>query len=173
MRRRGLGYEETAQQVLTQELADDTESKKLPGMCKIQRWIRRCCHVAGNPPPITRISHITHIVHIPHTRAGFVAKVEHKNTGRQTPSLLLNNGSTNHRTLVFCTVCNLRILERSMDLFLGWNVQRCIRCFLRALHHLCSHQISTWFPVSAHSYQTNANWHTLHFSLNLIGWNQS
>ena len=107
LKRRALDTEETAQQIITQELENISEqaSTHIPAIRTIRRGIRRYRQHAGNPHPV------------PQTPEEIVIPDEYKVTSRGEDFLLYDGGDDENRILLFSTHRNLQVLETSSHWF--------------------------------------------------------
>ena len=103
VKRRALETEESAQQIISQELSDISESAavNLPAIRNIRRNIRRNRQIAGNPLPI------------PNTRSQLVIPDDYKQTLRHEQFLLFDSGPDEDRILIFGTQSTLQKLQES------------------------------------------------------------
>lgn len=107
LKRRAMDTEETAQQVITQELENVSEQAAvhIPAIRTIRRGIRRYRQQAGNPHPV------------PQTREEIVIPDEYKVTSNGENFLLYDGGDCQDRILLFSTHRNLQVLENSPHWF--------------------------------------------------------
>ena len=107
IKRRAAENEETAQQIITQELRGCSEQAavKLPAINTIRRGIRRYRQVLGNPPAI------------PQNRGDIVLPERYTQTEANEPFLMFDSGPDDDRILMFSTNGNLRTLQEANDWF--------------------------------------------------------